>query len=686
MKHKIFLFLLFAILFINPLYSQQINIDSIENTLTESYDTVNVKILLQLYNYYEDNDIDKAKLYIDKAYEISKDIDNHFFLSRVYLQRGNFFTKTGNFDEAIASYNQVLNYWKLINDSINIPNVYNNLGVVYEKKGDYSKSIEYLIKALNLYEKSSDSLNISKTFLNLGLIYFRLENYKKSMFYYKKSLEIRKQINDLKGIALLYNNMAIVNYYTENYDNVRNYFQKAYEIYLKLGLRRQQAMALSNLAEIYDQLGQTDLALKYYFENLKVDEELKDKKGIITDYHSIAGCWNKKEQLDSSIKYYNLSLNLAKEIGAKRDMQDSYRALYFIFLENKDFVKALKYHELYFAIHDTIFNESQSEQIAEIQEKYESEKKEKEIILLKNDKEITDLKIKRQKYYAGSLLLGFLFVFGFLIMFFNKNKKIRHKNQILAYQKKQITDSIEYASRIQTAILPPGDFITKLIPQHFIFFKPRDVVSGDFYWVTHKNNKMIIAAVDCTGHGVPGAFMSMLGFAFLNEIVNKEIDLNANIILNQLRNYVKKSLHQTGKENETKDGMDAALCIIDKENQELQFAGAYNPLYLIRDNKLEQIKGDRMPIGIYVHEKESFTNHIIKLQENDIIYLFTDGYADQFGGPNGKKFRNSAFKNLLTAIHDKSMKEQKEILEKTFYEWKGNREQIDDILIIGIRI
>ncbi len=686
MKNKILIFLLFFVISTETIFSQQINIDSIENTLTESYDTVNVKILLQLYNYYEDNDIDKAKLYIDKACEISKDIDNSSYLSRVYLQKGNFFTKTGSFDEAISSYNQVLNYWKLINDSTNIPSVYNNLGVVYEKKGDYSKSIKYLIKALNLYEKSSDSLNISKTFLNLGLIYFRLENYKKSMFYYKKSLEIRKQINDLKGIALLYNNMAIVNYYTENYDNVRNYFQKAYEIYLKLGLRRQQAMALSNLAEIYDQLGQTDLALKYYFKNLEVDKELKNKKEIISDYHNIASCLNTKGQTERSIKYHNKALSLAKEIGAKRDMQDSYRALYSIFLENKNFVKALKYHELYFATHDTIFNESQSEQIAEIQEKYESEKKEKEIILLKKEKEITNLKMKKQKYYAASLLLGFVFVFVFLIMYLYKNRKIRHKNRLLAYQKKQITDSIEYASRIQTAILPPGDFITKLIPQHFIVFKPRDVVSGDFYWVAHKENKIIIAAVDCTGHGVPGAFLSMLGFAFLNEIVNKEVELKANIILNQLRNYVKKSLHQTGKVNETKDGMDAALCIIDKENQELQFSGAYNSLYLIRNKNLEQIKGDRMPIGIYVHEKESFTNHKIKLQKNDIIYLFTDGYSDQFGGINGKKFRNTPFKNILTAIHEKSMAEQKEILEETFLEWKGNREQIDDILIIGIRI
>ncbi|MEA3316534.1 MAG: tetratricopeptide repeat protein, partial [Bacteroidota bacterium] len=658
----------------------------LKSILTESNDTVNIKILLQLYKYYEDNDIKKAELYVCKAFKMAIDVDNNVYLTRAYLQKGNFYTKTGNFDKAINNYNRLINYWKLVNDSTNVPRVYLNLGVVFEKKGNYPKSIEYFIKALDIFEKNADSINISKSYLNIGLLHFRLEDYKKSMLYYKKSLEIRRKLNDKKGIALLYNNMAIVNYYTEDYDNVRSYFQKAYDIYLELGLKRQQSMALSNLAEIHSNLGQIDKALNYYYKCLVVDKDLNDKKSVVADYHCIANSLNNKGQIKLAIKYHNMSLNLAKEIGARLDIKDSYESLYSIYREIGNHKKALEYHELYFALNDSIFNESKSKQITEMQEKYQSEKKEQKINLLQKEKQITDLKIKRQKYYAASLLAGFIFVFGFLIMFFNKNKRIRHKNQLLAYQKKQITDSIEYASRIQTAILPPGDFISKLIPQHFILFKPRDVVSGDFYWLTHKNNKMIVAAIDCTGHGVPGAFMSMLGFAFLNEIVNKDEELQANAILNQLRNYVKESLHQTGKYGETKDGMDAALCIIDKQNLELQFSGAYNPLYLIRNEKLQQIKGDRMPIGIHVFEKESFTNHRIKLNKNDLIYLFTDGYTDQFGGPNMKKFHNTPFKNLLVSIHQKSMKEQKEILERNYYEWKGNHEQIDDILIIGIRI
>ncbi|HSH53025.1 MAG TPA: SpoIIE family protein phosphatase, partial [Bacteroidales bacterium] len=226
----------------------------------------------------------------------------------------------------------------------------------------------------------------------------------------------------------------------------------------------------------------------------------------------------------------------------------------------------------------------------------------------------------------------------------------------------------------------------QLIPDHFIFYKPRDIVSGDFYWVTEKNDKIVIAVVDCTGHGVPGAFMSMLGIAFLNEIVNSDVEQKANIILNRLRVYIKKSLHQTGKDYETKDGMDISLCVLDKSNGLLQFAGAYNSLFIISKNQSRTIKGDRMPIGIYRNEKKSFTNHEIKIYPGDMLYMFTDGYIDQFGGKNKRKFRIAPFKELIVSIHKKTMYEQKKILKTKFDAWKGPLEQIDDVLVFGFRI
>lgn len=262
---------------------------------------------------------------------------------------------------------------------------------------------------------------------------------------------------------------------------------------------------------------------------------------------------------------------------------------------------------------------------------------------------------------------------------------IEQRDQIAA-QKKEITDSIEYASRIQRAVLPSSEKADELLRDHFILFRPRDIVSGDFYWMTNKDNKTVVVAADCTGHGVPGAFMSMLGVSFLNEIVNKKDVSQANFILNELRTDIKTMLQQEGKANESKDGMDVALCIIDYKHMKLQYSGAYNPLFLIRNGELIVTKADRNPIGIYIRELDSFTNHEIDLHEGDTIYIFSDGYLDQFGDGDKGKFKTKQFKELLASIQEEDMTTQKEILENTINEWMGNHAQIDDILVLGIRI
>ncbi|MDF1548874.1 MAG: two-component regulator propeller domain-containing protein [Bacteroidales bacterium] len=267
-----------------------------------------------------------------------------------------------------------------------------------------------------------------------------------------------------------------------------------------------------------------------------------------------------------------------------------------------------------------------------------------------------------------------------------RTAEIERQRDEIEEKNKNITDSILYASRIQTAVLPPTEFLNATLPEHFILFKPRDIVSGDYYWMTQKGDEIVIAVADCTGHGVPGAFMSMLGVAFLNEIVNRAEKLVASNILNGLRDNVKNSLRQTGKKDEAKDGMDIALCVLNQSKKCLQYAGAYNPLYLMRNEELQQFKADRMPIGIYYKEKQSFTNNIVGLQDNDVIYLFSDGYIDQFGGDNGKKFLRKQFKDLIIEIHKKPLIEQKEILDKTLEEWMGEYEQVDDILIMGFKI
>jgi serine phosphatase RsbU (regulator of sigma subunit) len=228
-------------------------------------------------------------------------------------------------------------------------------------------------------------------------------------------------------------------------------------------------------------------------------------------------------------------------------------------------------------------------------------------------------------------------------------------------------------------------FIQTIFPDHFILFQPKDIVSGDFYWVSRKKSELIVAVADCTGHGVPGAFMSILGISFLKEIIDKAYYQNTGGILNQLREYVMKALKQTGEENEQKDGIDMTLCRIYTEENKLEFSGAFNPLYVIQNDKLVEIQGDKMPIGIAAYEEKSFKTNIVNLKENDCIYLFSDGFADQFGGPLGKKFKYQPFRDLLMKIHKFPMEKQGEKLTKAFHEWKGDLPQLDDVLVIGFR-
>ncbi len=258
------------------------------------------------------------------------------------------------------------------------------------------------------------------------------------------------------------------------------------------------------------------------------------------------------------------------------------------------------------------------------------------------------------------------------------------KDQILE-QKEEITDSIHYAKKIQTAALPTKDYIEENIPEHFILFKPRDIVSGDFYWVGRKENKIIITAVDCTGHGVPGAFMSMLGISFLNKIVNEKNITNSGEILNRLRANIINALHPKGYEKESKDGMDMSLCVIDIENNTIDFSGAYNSLIFMQDGKVSEVKADRMPVAKY-DIMEPFSVKNINFKKGDAIYMTSDGYPDQFGGPKNKKFMKRKLKQLLEDTNHKSMLEQKEILEETIVNWMGNEPQIDDIVVIGIRL
>jgi PAS domain S-box-containing protein len=286
--------------------------------------------------------------------------------------------------------------------------------------------------------------------------------------------------------------------------------------------------------------------------------------------------------------------------------------------------------------------------------------------------DITDQKEARQQIEDSIELIRY------------QNQQLEEQYNFVNKQNMEIVESMNYARRIQNALLPSEETIKQLIKEYFILFKPKEIVSGDFYWITRKKGKIMMAAADCTGHGIPGAFMSMLAIAFLNEISSNIEDPTPADILNELRHHVVHTLKQDTQKVTTMDGLDIALCIIDTDKNEIQFAGANNPLYVIHNKELIEYPSDKMPIG-FAHEYHEFSNKIIKLVKGDTFYIFSDGYMDQFGGEKNKKFKPLRFQNLIKEIHNKPMEEQKETLYLTLEEWKGDKEQVDDIIVIGFR-
>jgi len=297
-------------------------------------------------------------------------------------------------------------------------------------------------------------------------------------------------------------------------------------------------------------------------------------------------------------------------------------------------------------------------------------------------------------FYITSIFTALLIIF--LIVRFRerqlheKNRileeKVRERTAEIEAQKGEITSSIEYASRIQMAMLPMTDLFMEYFPEFFIIFKPRDIVSGDFYWIGEDEKDIFLTVADCTGHGVPGAFMSTLGISVLNEIITHNSDLQANTVLNLLREKIKTSLHQTGKEGEAADGMDISLCVFRKNRKSIQFAGAFNPLFIFNGGELKEYKADRMPIGIYYGKEPSFTNYEINVKKGDAIYILSDGLIDQFGGPDYSKYKKAKLKKLLSEIYHRPMAEQQRIIEDEFEKWRGKADQVDDITVIGVRI
>ncbi len=699
----------------------------------------------------------KAMKYYLKALKVKKELGDKQGMSNCYNNIGNVYENQSSYDKAIKYYLKSLKIDEELGDKQGMSKCYNNIGNVNYYQGSYDKAIEYFLKSLKIVEKLGNKKGMSDCYSNIGCVHDEQGSYDKAIEYFLKSFKIDEELGNKHGMSKCYNNIGIVYKEQGSNDKVHpvkrdSLFNRANEYYLKslkireeLGDKNGIANCYNNIGIVCNEQGSYNKAIEYYLKALKIKEELGDKNGIAAIYNNIAdlnitladsSALNDNQRnnyLNKAVEYGKKAIELSKEIEAMQRENFAANMLMKAYKKLGNNKKAMEYAEIYITTKDSMFNKEKTKALTEMQVKYEAEKKQLQIEKMEKQKlldqktiEVQQAQNRKQLIIIFSSIAGFIIVLVFSIIILRMFRQKRRANILLAQQneeikqqkeeisaqrdlaanqrdliieqKKELTDSIHYAYRIQSAAIPSDEYISSILSDYFILYKPRDIVSGDFYWLGKYGNKIVILAADCTGHGVPGAFMSMLGVAFLNEIVNKENITSPADILNKLREDIIKALKQKGKEGESKDGMDVAAITIDTETNKLEYSGANNPLYIVKSKKvkvesekidefegLTEIKANKQPVAIYI-KMEPFINHEINLQKNDIIYIFSDGYADQFGGPKGKKFKYKPFKRLLLENINKPMKKQKEILNKTFEEWKGELEQIDDVLVLGIKI
>ena len=711
---------------------------SVNSLLSESKKKSNIKAgklgISKCYGnigtvYRDQGDYDKALENFSNQLKSSTDIDNKKQISNAYRSLGTVYSYQGNYEDAMASFHKSLKIDNALDNPKGVAMNYGNIGNVLSEQKNYSQALEYYYKQLEISEKINAVAEILNCYGSIGTIHSEQGEYVKAINSYEKSLEICKKIGDKTGTARNYENIGIAYNKLGNTNKAKEYSEKSLKIKEYLGDKNGMATSLSNIMS----------------QNIKLAKQ--------TNNSSL-----KRNYLNEAVKYGERAMEISNEIDALPNINSASNNLKIAYTSLGSYKKALDYANIYIWSSDSMFSEQKTKALTEMTTRYESEKKQLQIEKMAQQKELDNTLIeaqqaknRKQLYVIISALVGLTIVLAFSIIMLRMFRQKKQANILLSEQKLEISEkneelnqqaeelqflnenlhqqneeittqrdeiesqkdiieeiyhhveeSINYATRLQKSILPDNKVLTKYFSDHFVLFKPKDKVSGDFYWWTHIENHTVITAADSTGHGVPGAFMSMLGVSFLREIVQKEYITHPGVILRKLRKEIIKALKQKGETGEQKDGMDMALISVNHETNILQFAGANNPLYIISENQIEglqvienmtkesskffyEIKPDKMPIAIY-EKMDKFQTHEIQLQKGDQVFMFSDGFADQFGGPKDKKFKYKPFKKLLLENSKKTLEEQKYTINAAFEDWRNNTEQVDDVVIVSIKV
>ena len=684
-----------------------------------------------------------------KSIEVAENIEYYKGIGTAYKNLAKFYYYRADYQEAMRLYKLSLENYELAEYKKGIAISYRNLGNIYNQIGNWEQALNYFFQSLTLREEIKDSSGVATMYNAIGLLYSSVANYEDSAYvYFNRALETFQLLDNQAKIASSYLNIGY--FYYQHYNSMQKnnidiansyidssiiYCKQSLKISTIIGITRYEALAYEILGENYFLKEKPDTAKYYLFKSLEIRELDGNVFGIANSLQKIGSYYSKIEDYVNAEKYLNEALELAIEINTDQVRGDVFNELNKVYYNTGRYKQAYDAYAEYVVIRDSLANEDDVKKMTQLSMQYEFDKQQKLQELEQQKKDaIKEVQIRRQKTITGFSIFGFALMVVLAFVIFRSYRQKQRSNKILEdkneqitlqnaqlnqqneeieaqrdeiekqkefveHQNKEIKSSINYARRIQQAVITPISFFEQNFTDYFIFYKPRDIVSGDFFWGAKlSNGKLIATAADCTGHGVPGAFMSMLGISFLNQIVNQNFlnspdELTSAIILNNLRDMIVNALGHGSVTDDTQpqEGMDMTLVIIDKQKKSIDFAGAYNPLLQFRGSEIIIHKADKMPVGYhFLKSKENFTSNFIEYQRDDKFYMFSDGFQDQFGGEKGRKFSPKFFRELLVEANKYPMDDQRELLHETLKKWRYTDDkeyrQIDDIIVIGLHL
>jgi serine phosphatase RsbU (regulator of sigma subunit) len=628
-------------------------------------------------------------------------------------------TDIGEFDKALEYSALAIKKAESINYSKGLISSYINTSGILSTRGKYSEAMSLIISALGIAEKTNNKTGLANAYINMGHIYLNQNKNDLAKINYEKSLLISENIKDVKGVAACYNNIGIIYRRQNDLEKALAAYMKCLYILEEDSKKNKEkynqgiSASYNNIGTIYRDLNKYEKAIENYEKAQEIRLATNDLRGLASTYNNFSEIYILKKDYETALAYLNKALPLNVKIGVKLGIYEAYEHYADLYYRKMDYKKATEYQKLQYQIKDSILNEKLSRQVAEMNFKYDSEKKDRELIVKDAEIEAQEAEASAKELERNTFIVGFVLLLIVALVIFigygnkksinlelsNKNGLVENQKQLVEEQNKKITSSINYAKRIQKSILPKQLDINKIFPESFVFFRPKDIVSGDFYWIANLDNidfknksgvlipskNILIAAADSTGHGVPGALMSLMGINMLEQVVKEHAIFKPADILNELDHKIMNSLKTSANSELLNEGIDIALCKIDLDTYKLEYAGAHNSLYVVRGGVLIEIKPDKKTVGVS-RKRIKYTNNDFLLQKGDVLYLFSDGFADQKGGFENKKYFYKPFQELLLSVQHLKMEEQAKEIELVFDAWKGNNEQIDDILVVGIKI